>query len=170
MTLDEQTEGATHEEGWLMNDQCLWPGLGDAECSFHWYWYVLLVSVTSYLSPHMSSVTSSVTSLVTTHIICYLTYCHPQIPDHRGEGDSAREQLKVREFTFDHSFWSLDENDSHFVSQEQVRLINCIMCEQRDRSLSVICCNNMTVNIKMNVFNFRETYIMLLSILGYKRK
>ncbi|BFZ12122.1 hypothetical protein BsWGS_15161 [Bradybaena similaris] len=45
---------------------------------------------------------------------------NPKIPDHRGEGDSAREQLKVREFTFDHSFWSLDESDSHFVSQEQV--------------------------------------------------
>ncbi|CAG5127064.1 unnamed protein product, partial [Candidula unifasciata] len=42
------------------------------------------------------------------------------VPDHRGEGDSAREQLKIREFTFDHSFWSLDEDDSNFASQEKV--------------------------------------------------
>lgn len=50
-----------------------------------------------------------------------------QIPDHGGEGDSAREHLKVREFTFDHSFWSLDENDGHFASQEKVGVLLFIL-------------------------------------------
>lgn len=45
---------------------------------------------------------------------------NPKVPDHGIEGDSGREFLKVREFTFDHSFWSVDERDEHFVSQEKV--------------------------------------------------
>ena len=40
--------------------------------------------------------------------------------DHGAEGDHAREQLKTREFTFDHSFWSVRQVDTHFVSQEKV--------------------------------------------------
>ncbi|KAH9509084.1 Kinesin-like protein kif16b [Bulinus truncatus] len=43
-----------------------------------------------------------------------------KVPDHGGEGDVGRDSLKVREFTFDHSFWSVDENDAHYVTQEMV--------------------------------------------------
>lgn len=34
------------------------------------------------------------------------------------EGEAARE--KYKDFTFDFSYWSYDENDEHFASQEQV--------------------------------------------------
>ncbi|XP_059148242.1 kinesin-like protein KIF16B [Physella acuta] len=43
---------------------------------------------------------------------------NPKAPSHASEGDGS--QLKVREFTFDHSFWSVDANDLHYVNQEQV--------------------------------------------------
>ncbi|GFN97153.1 kinesin-like protein kif16b [Plakobranchus ocellatus] len=45
---------------------------------------------------------------------------NPKMSDHGSEGDHAREQLKTREFTFDHSFWSARETDAHFISQEKV--------------------------------------------------
>uniref|UniRef100_A0A2C9JEX7 Kinesin motor domain-containing protein n=1 Tax=Biomphalaria glabrata TaxID=6526 RepID=A0A2C9JEX7_BIOGL len=45
---------------------------------------------------------------------------NPKVSEHAAEGDVGRDALKVREFTFDHSFWSVNENDSHYVSQEVV--------------------------------------------------
>ncbi|RUS86561.1 hypothetical protein EGW08_005700 [Elysia chlorotica] len=45
---------------------------------------------------------------------------NPKVNEHGSEGDHAREQLKTREFTFDHSFWSARQADKHFASQEKV--------------------------------------------------
>ncbi|KAK7505448.1 hypothetical protein BaRGS_00003193, partial [Batillaria attramentaria] len=45
---------------------------------------------------------------------------NPKVPEFGGEGDHGRDQLKLREFTFDHSFWSAVPTDPHFVTQEQV--------------------------------------------------
>ncbi|XP_025105880.1 kinesin-like protein KIF16B [Pomacea canaliculata] len=45
---------------------------------------------------------------------------NPKVPEAGGEGDHGRDQLKLREFTFDYSFWSVCSTDSHFIKQEQV--------------------------------------------------
>ncbi|XP_012936774.1 kinesin-like protein KIF16B [Aplysia californica] len=45
---------------------------------------------------------------------------NPKSSEHGGEGDSARDHFKVREFTFDHSFWSVNEKDGHYATQTQV--------------------------------------------------
>lgn len=37
------------------------------------------------------------------------------------EGDKARDSKK--EFFFDHSYWSVDPKDQHFITQEQVRIV-----------------------------------------------
>ena len=43
-----------------------------------------------------------------------------QVPETGEMGDHGRDHLKQREFTFDHSFWSANPSDPHFVKQEQV--------------------------------------------------
>ncbi|KAL8589773.1 hypothetical protein ACOMHN_020776 [Nucella lapillus] len=37
-----------------------------------------------------------------------------------GRADRVRDDQRQREFTFDHSFWSFDPLDSHFVTQNQI--------------------------------------------------
>jgi hypothetical protein len=44
-------------------------------------------------------------------IVCF------QLPPAK-ESDHGRERYK--DFTFDHSYWSFDEADSHYASQEKV--------------------------------------------------
>ncbi|XP_071080558.1 kinesin-like protein KIF16B [Haliotis cracherodii] len=43
-----------------------------------------------------------------------------KMPESIGAGDSGREQMRVKDFTFDHSFWSANPGDQHYVSQENV--------------------------------------------------
>ncbi|KAL8611043.1 hypothetical protein ACOMHN_042659 [Nucella lapillus] len=45
---------------------------------------------------------------------------NPKVSETGEIGDHGRDNLKLREFTFDHSFWSVSPADSHFVTQEQV--------------------------------------------------
>ncbi|XP_076464359.1 kinesin-like protein KIF16B isoform X2 [Babylonia areolata] len=45
---------------------------------------------------------------------------NPKVPETGEMGDHGRDHLKLREFTFDHSFWSVSPDDPHFVAQEQV--------------------------------------------------
>ncbi|XP_076441871.1 kinesin-like protein KIF16B isoform X2 [Babylonia areolata] len=45
---------------------------------------------------------------------------NPRVSGIREKGDSGRQETKVREFTFDHSFWSAGPADPHFVTQKQV--------------------------------------------------
>ncbi|XP_070179569.1 kinesin-like protein KIF16B isoform X2 [Littorina saxatilis] len=45
---------------------------------------------------------------------------NPKVPEMGEVGDHGRDHLKVREFTFDHSFWSARATDQHFITQEQV--------------------------------------------------
>lgn len=46
-----------------------------------------------------------------------ITVTNSKIPEHTV-GDQHREKCKV--FTFDHSYWSVNPSDPHYVSQEQV--------------------------------------------------
>nr|XP_022333940.1 kinesin-like protein KIF16B isoform X3 [Crassostrea virginica] len=48
------------------------------------------------------------------------TITNLKIPEHSQEGDSGRELMRHKEFTFDFSFWSVLKTDPHFASQEQV--------------------------------------------------
>lgn len=48
------------------------------------------------------------------------TITNLKIPEHSQEGDSGREMMRHKEFTFDFSFWSVLKSDPHFASQEQV--------------------------------------------------
>ncbi|XP_061173499.1 kinesin-like protein KIF16B [Saccostrea echinata] len=48
------------------------------------------------------------------------TITNLKIPEHLQEGDSGRELMRHKEFTFDFSFWSVLRTDPHFASQEQV--------------------------------------------------
>ncbi|XP_046558058.1 LOW QUALITY PROTEIN: kinesin-like protein KIF16B [Haliotis rubra] len=43
-----------------------------------------------------------------------------KMPGSVGAGDTGREQMRVKDFTFDHSFWSANPEDKHYVSQENV--------------------------------------------------
>lgn len=45
-----------------------------------------------------------------------------QIREHAQEGDTGREVMRHKEFTFDFSFWSVLRTDPHFASQEQVTI------------------------------------------------
>ncbi len=47
-----------------------------------------------------------------------------QLPTH-SSGDSGRE--RVKQFTFDHSYWSVERSDSHYASQAQVRTDDVFM-------------------------------------------
>ena len=51
---------------------------------------------------------------------CKTRITNPKVSDAGGDGNSSRELLKVREFTYDHSFWSVDARDDHYVTQTQV--------------------------------------------------
>lgn len=54
-------------------------------------------------------------------LILLLSSCFcEQVPEIGEVGDHGRDHLKQREFTFDHSFWSANPSDPHFVKQEQV--------------------------------------------------
>ncbi|XP_069117380.1 kinesin-like protein KIF16B isoform X2 [Argopecten irradians] len=48
------------------------------------------------------------------------TIVNRKVPETGGEGDHARENMRLKEFTFDHSFWSVLRSDSNYASQEEV--------------------------------------------------
>ncbi|GAB1601251.1 kinesin-like protein KIF16B isoform X1 [Argonauta hians] len=48
------------------------------------------------------------------------TITNNKIPEMVSEGDCGREAMRVKEFTFDFSFWSSSKQDSSFASQEHV--------------------------------------------------
>lgn len=48
-----------------------------------------------------------------------LVSCWKQLPEQTSEGDVAREAFKVKDFTYDFSFWSFSKADVHYASQEQ---------------------------------------------------
>ncbi|KAJ8308445.1 hypothetical protein KUTeg_013319 [Tegillarca granosa] len=47
------------------------------------------------------------------------TIVNPKVSDHATEGDVGREGMRLKEFTFDFSFWSVEKLDSKYVSQQQ---------------------------------------------------
>ncbi|XP_033734279.1 kinesin-like protein KIF16B isoform X1 [Pecten maximus] len=48
------------------------------------------------------------------------TIVNRKVPETGGEGDHARENMRLKEFTFDHSFWSVLRSDCNYASQEEV--------------------------------------------------
>lgn len=50
----------------------------------------------------------------------YLEIILFQIPEFGCEGDVAREATRTKEFSFNYIFWSVDQDDSNYCSQEKV--------------------------------------------------
>lgn len=71
-----------------------------------------------------------------------------QVPEH-SVGDSSRERLK--QFTYDHSYWTVNRSSPQYVSQEQVLIHKYICLETSVHSLKIL--NWLTVgHFKYNVF------------------
>ncbi|OWF53130.1 kinesin-like protein KIF16B isoform X2 [Mizuhopecten yessoensis] len=48
------------------------------------------------------------------------TIVNRKVSEMGAEGDHARENMRLKEFTFDHSFWTVLRSDSNYASQEEV--------------------------------------------------
>ncbi|XP_052059373.1 kinesin-like protein KIF16B [Mytilus californianus] len=48
------------------------------------------------------------------------TITNPKIPERNAEGGHAKDAMRIKDFTYDFSFWSVDKNEPKYCSQKQV--------------------------------------------------
>lgn len=51
---------------------------------------------------------------------CISNFFSLQIPERNAEGGHGKDAMRIKDFTYDFSFWSVDKNEPKYCSQKQV--------------------------------------------------
>lgn len=62
-----------------------------------------------------------------------------QIPERNAEGGHGKDAMRIKDFTYDFSFWSVDKNEPKYCSQKQVCSIDTFMLEMVHCTVNIQC-------------------------------